>query len=83
MLFICGIHTMIFGHSRYNLPLVPFLGMYAAATVDTRGWRRLRQGSSSAVAALATTSVLAMIWSRELWIELPTRVNGLVARLLS
>jgi 4-amino-4-deoxy-L-arabinose transferase-like glycosyltransferase len=31
MALICGLHTLTFGHSRYHLPLVPLLLVYAAA----------------------------------------------------
>lgn len=43
--FVCGIHTLVFAHSRYHLPVVPLVLLYAAA-VFARGrnvgalWRR-------------------------------------------
>ena len=29
--FICAVHTLIFAHSRYHLPLIPLIAIYAAA----------------------------------------------------
>jgi 4-amino-4-deoxy-L-arabinose transferase-like glycosyltransferase len=42
--FICGIHTLVFGHSRYHLPLIPLICLYAAsALVHARTlWHRRR-----------------------------------------
>jgi 4-amino-4-deoxy-L-arabinose transferase-like glycosyltransferase len=31
--FVCGMHTIVFGHSRYHLPLMPLILLYAAAAV--------------------------------------------------
>lgn len=62
----CVIHTVAFAHSRYHLPLVPLLAVYAAGA-----WRELaarpslwltRRGALAAAAAL----VLIAAWVREL-----------------
>ena len=34
--FICGLHTLAFGHSRYHLPLMPLVLLYAASAVVNR-----------------------------------------------
>jgi len=31
--FICGIHTIVFGHSRYHLPIIPLVLIYAAGSL--------------------------------------------------
>lgn len=31
--FICGLHTLVFGHSRYHLPLIPILSVYSATAI--------------------------------------------------
>lgn len=31
--FICGMHTLVFGHSRYHLPLMPLIFLYSATAV--------------------------------------------------
>jgi 4-amino-4-deoxy-L-arabinose transferase-like glycosyltransferase len=35
--FICAIHTAVFAHSRYHLPVMPFMMIYAAAAVTGPG----------------------------------------------
>jgi 4-amino-4-deoxy-L-arabinose transferase-like glycosyltransferase len=39
--FVCGMHTLVFGHSRYHLPLMPLVMIYAASAVLQ--WRTLWQ----------------------------------------
>lgn len=31
--FVCGLHTLAFGHSRYHLPLMPLVLIFAAAAI--------------------------------------------------
>ena len=31
--FICGAHTIVFAHSRYHLPVMPFVMLYAAGAI--------------------------------------------------
>lgn len=41
--FFCAIHSVIFAHSRYHLPIMPFVMLYAAAFMTRTGrfsWRR-------------------------------------------
>ncbi len=33
MAYVCGMHTLVFGHSRYHLPLMPLVLLYAASLV--------------------------------------------------
>jgi hypothetical protein len=42
IVFICGMHTLVFGHSRYHLPLMPLVLLYSAsALVHIRAiWQR-------------------------------------------
>jgi hypothetical protein len=42
--FVCGLHALAFAHSRYHLPLVPLLILYAASAVAQRQmiWRGRR-----------------------------------------
>jgi hypothetical protein len=35
--FICGVHTLVFAHSRYHLPVMPFVTLYAAAALTGAG----------------------------------------------
>lgn len=45
--FVSGIHTLVFGHERYHLPLMPLILVFAAAavvhaTLVVRRWRTAR-----------------------------------------
>ena len=44
--FVCGIHSVVFAHSRYRLPVMPVVMLYAAAAITSQGiWsRRHRPG---------------------------------------
>jgi 4-amino-4-deoxy-L-arabinose transferase-like glycosyltransferase len=37
--FVCGMHTLVFGHSRYHLPLIPVISIYSASALV--GFRRI------------------------------------------
>jgi 4-amino-4-deoxy-L-arabinose transferase-like glycosyltransferase len=66
ILLIMGGHTIVFGHSRYHLPLVPLLAIYASALLATR-WRAYRFAWSPAViGALVTVALLVSIWIRQI-----------------
>jgi 4-amino-4-deoxy-L-arabinose transferase-like glycosyltransferase len=65
VLFICGIHTIVFGHSRYHLPLVPIAMVYAAAAIDQKVWTRIRPLTARSMGALATFGLFAAIWARQ------------------
>ena len=62
---ICGVHAVVFGHSRYHLPLVPLLLMYSAAAVVDRQriWELRRSGRFALAAALCATVVAG--WTYE------------------
>jgi 4-amino-4-deoxy-L-arabinose transferase-like glycosyltransferase len=66
---ITGVHTIVFGHSRYHLPLVPILALYAtAAVVALAGGRR--PGSRAARAgALLSALLLLVIWMRQVVVD--------------
>jgi 4-amino-4-deoxy-L-arabinose transferase-like glycosyltransferase len=79
LLFICGIHTVVFGHSRYHLPLVPVLLLYAASAVMSKAWRRLPGRQLAAVAATALIVLLGIVWSRELLVRDWDRIRQLLS----
>jgi 4-amino-4-deoxy-L-arabinose transferase-like glycosyltransferase len=78
MLFICGMHTVVFGHERYHLPLIPFLYLYAAAAVVNRSWHRLQDGMSVAVSPGAAWMILFLIWAWEVCIVDMARIQALL-----
>jgi 4-amino-4-deoxy-L-arabinose transferase-like glycosyltransferase len=68
--FVCGIHTLVFAHSRYHLPLMPLVFVYAAAAWTARGevfgnWRR-----PSFWAAGVVCGLLAANWTYEILTEM-------------
>jgi hypothetical protein len=66
IVFMCGVHTIVFGHERSHLPLIPFILLYAAAAVRQRSWLRLREGIQTATGPVLTCILLFGIWGREL-----------------
>lgn len=81
ILFICGIHTVVFGHSRYHISLVPFFLLYTASAVCQWDWAWFRQGFARAAGPVAAVAVLCAIWSREVFLRDFDRIKALVARL--
>jgi len=67
ILFITAVHSIVFGHSRYHLPLVPFLATYAAAALAHRGWRVPARDRMRAIAAVAVCAVLVSAWAHEIF----------------
>jgi 4-amino-4-deoxy-L-arabinose transferase-like glycosyltransferase len=65
-------HTIVFGHSRYHLPLMPILGLYAAAFVLNRAPSvRLALRPTLVGATLSVTTLIA-IWVRQVaFVDLP------------
>ena len=68
--FVCGLHTIVFGHSRYHLPLMPIVFIYSAAAMTHAGliWRERRSGRF----VLASTLCLLLLasWGWELlWVD--------------
>jgi 4-amino-4-deoxy-L-arabinose transferase-like glycosyltransferase len=57
MAFVCGLHALAFGHSRYHLPLIPLVTLYAASALtqrraiwgERRSWRFWLAGGACAV----------------------------------
>jgi hypothetical protein len=61
--FICGMHTLVFGHSRYHLPLIPLVLLYAGAAAANAGMIWQQRGAWRFWAALALFLVLVGGWS--------------------
>jgi 4-amino-4-deoxy-L-arabinose transferase-like glycosyltransferase len=72
---ITAAHTIVFGHSRYHMPLIPIMALYAAALFcrPARVWR----GSLRTVAAALTGAVFLVIWGREIIVTEWPRIQSL------
>lgn len=74
-----GAHTLVFGHSRYHLPLMPLFVVYAAALAERYGHVRLTL-APRVVGAAASVAVLVTIWARQvLVVDLP-RITSLLGK---
>lgn len=64
--FSCLIHSVAFAHSRYHLPLIPILLVYAAAAVVQ--WKVIWAKRTSWAFAVASISCVVLVasWIREL-----------------
>lgn len=78
ILFPCLIHSLIFAHERYRLPIMPFLFLYAAAAHV--GWRDIwnRRWTVGFGTAMILCLLLAAGWLRELLIVDWTIVERLI-----
>jgi hypothetical protein len=65
ILFVTALHSIVFGHPRYRLPLTPVLAVYAGAAVSERAWRRLHEGWRVALVPAALAVLLAGIWATQ------------------
>jgi len=78
LLWVCGIHTVVFGHSRYHLPIMPIVLMYSALAVHARSWRHWRGQGWQYAAAFAAVALFACIWFREIVFRDPERIRQLL-----
>jgi 4-amino-4-deoxy-L-arabinose transferase-like glycosyltransferase len=80
--WVSATHAIVFGHSRYHLPLLPILMLYAAAAVEARVWDRLRGGLGLPSPVVATSALLGLSWARQIWIVDYARVSGFLHGLM-
>jgi 4-amino-4-deoxy-L-arabinose transferase-like glycosyltransferase len=81
ILAIVGAHSLAFGHSRYHIPLMPILAIYATAVVALREqieWSRYRPAVFGA--AVATMALLG-IWLRQIFIVDAARIRTFLDRM--
>jgi hypothetical protein len=75
---ITAAHAIVFAHSRYHIPVVPVLALYAAAfwTSDPVkvGERRL-----ALAGAAASVLLLVTIWGRQILVVDAGRIQGFFA----
>ena len=64
--YVCALHTLSFGHSRYHLPLIPPILVYAGLAIVHRRELWSRRGTWPFVLACALVGLLAAGWAREI-----------------
>ena len=64
VLFITAIHTIVYGHSRYHIPLMPIFGLYAVGLV-THGARLWPPRGIAWYGAAICVLLLIGIWLRQ------------------
>jgi 4-amino-4-deoxy-L-arabinose transferase-like glycosyltransferase len=77
-----GAHTVVFGHSRYHLPLMPILGLYAARLFVVRRPVLREYGRPALAGAALSVAVLAAIWVRQVVIVDAARLEALFHRVV-
>jgi 4-amino-4-deoxy-L-arabinose transferase-like glycosyltransferase len=78
IVIITGMHTLVFGHSRYHLPLIPLFALYASAllsTVSVAAWRERRPALAGAA---ATVLMLVTVWVRQIVLVDAARIRALL-----
>jgi len=80
VLFMAGVHAVVFGHSRYHLPAVPILALFAAAAIDGRVWKKPAAWTARLSAATMVV-LIGLIWVRDVFIRDADRLASLAARL--
>lgn len=76
-------HAIAFGHSRYHLPLMPILGIYAAALALQAGTGARTTAPWQRVGAALSICALLAIWAHQIFVVDAARIRGLLSGLLS
>jgi 4-amino-4-deoxy-L-arabinose transferase-like glycosyltransferase len=63
---VMSMHLLTFGHSRYHLPLIPVLLVFAAAAATAGPRRLLAKGGWPRVGALGTIAIFLAVWVQQL-----------------
>jgi 4-amino-4-deoxy-L-arabinose transferase-like glycosyltransferase len=73
---IMGVHMLAFGHSRYHLPLMPILILYASALVWTRPRLSWRTAGLPLLGAAASVTLLAFVWVHQVILSDASRIKA-------
>lgn len=66
---ITGVHTIVYGHSRYHLPLIPVLALYGGAVLSWRPTPSVRLWRFATIGATACVALLLAIWGRQMLVD--------------
>jgi 4-amino-4-deoxy-L-arabinose transferase-like glycosyltransferase len=75
---IMAAHALTFGHSRYHIPLIPILALYASACWSGSTSTVLERRFALAGAALSVMA-LSVVWIRQLLVVDAQRIRGFFA----
>lgn len=78
VVLITAVHTVVFGHSRYHLPLIPIFALYGSALLTTQGLAVLRERRPALVGAAATVLMLFAVWVRQIVLVDAARIRSLL-----
>ena len=73
-------HTVVFGHPRYHLPLVPFLAIYAGLAIHRSAWRVAEKGVTALLAPAGAVCLLVFIWARQVVSTAAARIGELLGK---
>ena len=65
--FVCAMHTLAFGHSRYHLPLMPLILIFAGAAVGRTMKIWTARGRRSFALAVLLSGVFMVVWACNLF----------------
>jgi 4-amino-4-deoxy-L-arabinose transferase-like glycosyltransferase len=77
---LVGAHAIAFGHSRYHLPLIPILGLYASALAVQRMPSFALSRRPALIGAAASIVVLLSVWMRQIVLTDLDRIMSLLHR---
>jgi len=80
VLVLIAAHTIVFGHSRYHLPLVPILALYGAALLVERVPSLALPRRTALIGATASVAILLAVWVRQIVVTDLDRILSLVHR---
>jgi hypothetical protein len=80
MLVLIAAHTIVFGHSRYHLPVIPIFGLYAAALLVERAPWFAASRRPVLIGAVASIAVLLSVWMRQVVLTDLDRIVSLLHR---
>jgi 4-amino-4-deoxy-L-arabinose transferase-like glycosyltransferase len=66
---IMGVHTLVFGHSRYHVPLIPIMALYGVALLLRARTLDLHGKKPAVVGALFSMTLLVGFWVRQLFVD--------------
>jgi 4-amino-4-deoxy-L-arabinose transferase-like glycosyltransferase len=75
---ITAVHTVVYGHSRYHLPLMPVFALYAAAFLTTGNIRVWQERRPAFVGAAVTVLMLMAVWVRQIVLVDAARIRALL-----